>query len=264
MKIDKRELILESIIRAYLEQNEPVGSSALCERITEHTSANIPASTIRVYFKKLSDEGAITQLHISGGRIPTVVAMSYYWKDHLSFDETINITNEELLNFLVYELGIYCMVFNKKNPQLSAITRIDEKFLFLEFEDEALNIKFNAKIEKFLHNLIGISLDELELASIQVGLSELRAKIRELKRSKIYFQENEKVAFEIFNDERIKTALDPSFERSFKGNLAFWIDSAHMGLKTPVLYKGQDALMICAGSVYSDYEKFLNTLKEAS
>lgn len=264
MKIDKRELILEHIIRAYLKQNEPVGSSALCERMLELGNANIPASTIRVYFKKLSDEGAITKLHISGGRIPTVLTMSYYWQDHLNFNEIISITNEELLSFLVYELGIYCMIFAKKNPKFSALKRISEKFLFLEFEDEALSIKFNAKVEKFLQNLLGISLDELELTSIQVGLSELRAKIKELKRSKIFYQENEKIIFEIFKDERIKSALEPSFERLFKNNLSFWIDSAYMGLKTPVLYKGENALMICVGSVYNDYEKFLNTLKEAS
>lgn len=78
MKIDKRDLILQGIISAYLEQNEPVGSSALCEKISEIFSQSIPASTIRVYFKQLSDEGAITQLHISGGRIPTTHAMKYY------------------------------------------------------------------------------------------------------------------------------------------------------------------------------------------
>ena len=264
MKIDKRELILENIIRAYLKQNEPVGSSVLCEHIIEQGNANIPASTIRVYFKKLSDEGAITKLHISGGRIPTVLTMSYYWQEHLKFNEKIKVVNEELLSFLVYELGIYCMIFAKKNPKFSAIKRISDKFLFLEFEDEALNIKFNAKVEKFLQNLLGISLDELELASIQVGLSELRVKIKELKRSNIFYQENEKVIFEIFKDERIKNALEPSFGRSFTNNLAFWIESAHMGLKTPILYKGENAVMICVGSVYNDYEKFLNTLKEAS
>ena len=156
------------------------------------------------------------------------------------------------------------MIFAKKNPKFSAIKRISDKFLFLEFEDEALNIKFNAKVEKFLQNLLGISLDELELASIQVGLSELRVKIKELKRSNIFYQENEKIIFEIFKDERIKNALEPSFERSFTNNLAFWIESAHMGLKTPILYKGENAVMICVGSVYNDYEKFLNTLKEAS
>ena len=48
MKVDKRDLILESIIHAYLEANEPIGSSELGMRM----NVSIPASTIRVYFKK--------------------------------------------------------------------------------------------------------------------------------------------------------------------------------------------------------------------
>ena len=60
MKIDKRDIILQSIIQAYLEQNTPVGSSVLESKIADIFSQNIPASTIRVYFKRLSDEGAIT------------------------------------------------------------------------------------------------------------------------------------------------------------------------------------------------------------
>ena len=70
-KTNKRDLILNSIIEAYLQDNMPIGSNELGSRM----SAAIPASTIRVYFKKLSDEGEITKLHISGGRIPTIASL---------------------------------------------------------------------------------------------------------------------------------------------------------------------------------------------
>ena len=121
-------------------------------------------------------------------------------------------------------------------------------------------------MEKFLSSLLGSSLDELELVSIQVGLSQLRAKIKEFKRSLIYFQENEKVAFKMFGDERIKIALDPIFARSFKSKIAFepLFDDGFMGFMQSVSFLGKPATMICAGSVYNDYEKFLNTIKEAS
>ena len=71
MKINKRDLILNYIIEAYLDENTPIGSVDLGLRM----DGLIPASTIRVYFKKLSDEGALKQLHISGGRMPTVLTM---------------------------------------------------------------------------------------------------------------------------------------------------------------------------------------------
>lgn len=262
MKIDKRDLILESIIQAYLEANEPIGSNELGARM----SLNIPASTIRVYFKKLSDEGALSQLHISSGRIPTEMAMSLYWQERLKLDEVLQINDSEFLSFLVYKFGLYCMVFSIDRLFLNEIINVQNRFLLLNFKDESLAIKFSPKIEKFLSNLIGVSLEELDKISMQVGLSELRGKIKELKRSGIFFQENEKIAFEIFGDDRIKAILDPSFESYFSSNLLFKpiFSSAYMGLKTKVMFEGKSAVMICAGSVYNDYEKFINSIKEAA
>lgn len=262
MNTDKRDLILESIIQAYLKINEPIGSSELCSRM----SLNIPASTVRVYFKKLSDEGAITQLHISGGRIPTATTMNYYWREKLDFSSNLVIKNLDLLSFLVYDFGIYCMIFGDEKLTLNSVINVKNKFLLLDFKEESLSIRFNSKIEKFLNNLIGIDINELEKISAQVGLSELRAKIKEFKRSQIYFQENEKVAFEMFNDNRIKTILDPSFAQYFKSNLVYepLFESGFMGIKTNVDFIGKPAVMICAGSVYNDYEKFLNHIKEVA
>lgn len=262
MSIDKRDLILESIIQAYLEMNEPIGSSELCSRM----SLNIPASTIRVYFKKLSDEGAITQLHISSGRIPTATAMSYYWREKLDLSSNLTITNLDLLSFLVYDFGIYCMIFGDKKLKLSSVINIQNKFLLLDFDEESLSIKFAPKIEKFLNNLIGIDINELDKISAQVGLSELRAKIKEFKHSQIYFQENEKIALEMFDDNGIKSILDPSFVQYFKSNLIYepLFKSGYMGLKANVEFNGNPAVMICAGSVYNDYEKFLNHIKEVA
>ena len=51
IKVSKRDLILDSIIQAYLSDNAPIGSSELGSRM----GMSIPASTIRVYFKKLSE-----------------------------------------------------------------------------------------------------------------------------------------------------------------------------------------------------------------
>jgi len=37
-----------------------------------------------------------------------------------------------------------------------------------------------------------------------------------------------------------------------------------MGLKFKANYLGSEAQMICAGSVYTDYVKFINLIKEAA
>ena len=44
IKVSKRDLILDSIIQAYLSDNAPIGSSELGSRM----GMSIPASTIRV------------------------------------------------------------------------------------------------------------------------------------------------------------------------------------------------------------------------
>ena len=93
-KFSKRDMILNSIIEAYLRGGSPIGSNELGARM----DVAIPASTIRVYFKKLSDEGEITQLHISGGRIPTVNAMRRYWSEIFANGVgSVSITDERAL-----------------------------------------------------------------------------------------------------------------------------------------------------------------------
>lgn len=262
IKTSKRDLILQSIIEAYLSDNSPIGSNELCSRM----SVAIPASTIRVYFKKLSDEGAITQLHISGGRIPTAATMNEYWQTHLGFDNELEISDEHFLKALVKDFEIYCMIYGNKYQILEEILNLNDRFLVLNFSSDEIVLKFDRRVEKFLSNLLGISLDKLESIAAQVGLNELKNRIKELKRTKIYFQENEKIAFNMFKDERFKMILDPSFEGLMASNLTFspLFDESHIGIKCDVRYLGNDAKMICAGSVYTDYEKFFNYIKDAA
>ena len=206
IKVSKRDLILDSIIQAYLSDNAPIGSSELGSRM----AMSIPASTIRVYFKKLSDEGAITQFHVSGGRIPTAATMRDYWRARLNLGETLDIANPNLLKLLSDKFEIYAMVFESKTQTLN----------------------------------------------------EVRNKIAELKRTKIRFLENEKIALEIFG-KSFKKALNPNFEMVFDSNLVFFGEN-YLGMKLGVNYEGKEAKMLCAGSIYNDYERFLNNLKEAA
>ena len=259
MKTNKRDLILESIISAYLDSNTPIGSSELGERM----GVAMSASTIRIYFKRLSDEGALKQLHVSGGRIPTVATMQDYWRARLDFDDEIIIDEGQNLEAVLEDLEIYCMIFSAENEALSEVINHDDRFIILVFGGDEVILKYDLRIFKFLSNLIGISLGDLELASMQIGLRELSTKIRELKNSKIEFLCNEVVAYKIFKDERFKILLNPSIAVNFTKNLIFapYFEHGFMGIKCPVKFEGKDATMICAGSVYEDYEKFFNYAK---
>lgn len=262
-KTNKRDLILNSIIEAYLQDNMPIGSNELGSRM----SAAIPASTIRVYFKKLSDEGKITKLHISGGRIPTIAAMRRYWSEIFAIsDINLEINDAEGLKKLCNEFELYCMIFGTIDNELLEILNLNNRYMILNFGEDEIVIKFDARMYKFLSNLAGVSLNKLELICSQVGLSELKSKIRELKRTKIYFQENEILAFDMFKDRRFKMIFDPSFSLQMDEKLTFspMFDENFMGLKFSANYLGNEAQMICAGSIYTDYVKFINLIKEAA
>ncbi|PSM52557.1 heat-inducible transcription repressor [Campylobacter blaseri] len=262
MKLNKRDLILDYIIEAYLDENTPIGSTELGLRM----DGLIPASTIRVYFKKLNDEGAIKQLHVSSGRIPTTSTMKKYWLERLDLSEKIDINDEEALADVVSKFNIYCMIFSSDYEILEEVINHKDRFIILSFDKGEIILKFNSKVYSFLSNLIGIELSALEKISIQIGLSELRTKIRELKNSKIEFIANETVAYKIFNDERFKMLLNPSITTRFNQNIIFSpiFDKGFMGIKRDVVYKNSDATMLCAGSVYEDYEKFFNNIMEAA
>src|SRR5258705_3487875 len=66
--------VLNSIVRAYIESGEPVGSRVLSKRRSDTLS---PAS-IRNVMADLVDEGYLSQPHTSAGRIPTEKAFRYY------------------------------------------------------------------------------------------------------------------------------------------------------------------------------------------
>jgi len=70
----RHQEILHSIVRAYIETGEPVGSRTISKR---RSSALSPAS-VRNVMADLADEGYLSQPHTSAGRIPTEKAFRSY------------------------------------------------------------------------------------------------------------------------------------------------------------------------------------------
>src|SRR6202165_4318946 len=66
--------ILTSIVRAYIDSGEPVGSRTISKRRQNTLS---PAS-IRNVMADLADEGFLSQPHTSAGRVPTEKAFRFY------------------------------------------------------------------------------------------------------------------------------------------------------------------------------------------
>src|SRR5208283_63397 len=63
----RHQEILHSIVRAYIETGEPVGSRT----ISKHRNSALSPASIRNVMADLADEGYLAQPHTSAGRVPT-------------------------------------------------------------------------------------------------------------------------------------------------------------------------------------------------
>src|SRR5581483_5513457 len=70
----RHQEVLTSIVKAYIETGEPVGSRTISKRRNSELS---PAS-IRNVMADLAEEGFLSQPHTSAGRIPTEKAFRFY------------------------------------------------------------------------------------------------------------------------------------------------------------------------------------------
>ena len=71
---ERKQKILEAIIRNYMETGEPVGSRT----VSKYTDLNLGSATIRNEMSDLDEMGYILQPHTSAGRIPSDKAYRLY------------------------------------------------------------------------------------------------------------------------------------------------------------------------------------------
>ncbi len=70
----RHQEILSSIVRAYIETGEPVGSRS----ISKTRNNELSAASIRNVMADLADDGYLSQPHTSAGRVPTEKAFRFY------------------------------------------------------------------------------------------------------------------------------------------------------------------------------------------
>lgn len=265
MKLDKRALILNSIIEAYLKENAPVSSQA-CEASLSEASLSIAASTIRLYFRRLIDEGELEKVHISSGRVPTARAMKQYWSKILKVDEKLVIKNAQALETAARKFEIYCLVYAGRSLILREVARLNDRFLMLDFDEQELVLKFSPQGFVFLKELIGLDIFSLENLALRVKFTELLQKLEALKQSLSLFRTNEKRAYQIYQSDEFVKLLDSSIHRHFRSFLEFTplFSEGFMGLLLEAEFLGKPANIILAGSVYTDFKKVIHHIKEVA
>ncbi len=264
MKLSKSDVILESIIKQYLKSKSPIGSSELQERMT----LNISPSTIRIYFKQLSKEGSLVQLHVSSGRIPTELALKNYWIDKIDPQKPLEIDNIDKVQNSVRDYGLYCILKKSRNSTFKELVKVGNRFLILIFDDEEVVIKYHHKVEIFLNDFIGYDMRDLKKIASSVGLYELYSKLNSILLQNALLKEgvNElyNIAQELEDEAFIQRVIEPGFLDTLGIGIYFddFVPKGCMAVKHNAKIDEESLQMFCLGKLDSDFESFFNNAKE--
>jgi heat-inducible transcriptional repressor len=255
--IDKKEFLLQSIIKAYIEHLEPIGSSQLKSMY----DITYSPATIRGYFKKLGDEGYLAQEHVSSGRTPTTEALKQYWTSKLNF--VIENVNVQSLQYYASQIGVSVFIKKEKSDVLQDIINVNDKYMILEFNSFAITVKFSDALFRFLTDMIGISVKDILRISKDVGAYEVYAAIK---------QTIQNSDFEIFNyKEFLKLALTYNFDEMtintyLKGEILDKVDQGlyfdellppeYIGICHKCKIDNEDVKMLVVGELPKNYEYF--------
>ncbi|MDD3324613.1 MAG: HrcA family transcriptional regulator [Sulfurospirillaceae bacterium] len=262
--IKKQDFILEAIIQEYIKSKLPIGSSELQMKMTMEMSP----STIRIYFKKLSQEGHLAQLHVSSGRIPTYGALVDYWRENLNPFESLEIGNVDRISDCAKDFGIFCTLEKSCKPMFNEIVSVDGRFLILVFDGYEVVLKYNEKIKAFLSGLVGCSMKDLKRICSQVGLYELHDKLEDIFAQSHVVREGENEVYAIardFKDARfVDKLLNSEFCESLEDGVYFdgFMPKGCMAIKHRARFRDDDMKLFCFGRIESDFKSFLNKAKE--
>lgn len=265
-KTSKQELILESIIQEYLRSKMPIGSSDLQMKMT----LDMSPSTIRIYFKKLSDEGSLVQLHVSSGRVPTHHALMEYWMERIDTQKPLPIKSLDKVQNSTKEHNLFCILEKSSEAIFKEIVAVEKRFLILVFDNHEVILKYNTKVEQFLETLLGCGMRSLKDISAQVGLYELHEKLSQIFSQAPILKEGEQemyaIAKELHNDAFIHRFQKLHFLESMEDGIYFdgFIPKGCMAVKQKAKLKESSTPveLFCFGRIESDFESFFNKVKE--
>jgi heat-inducible transcriptional repressor len=197
--ISKKEFLLDSIIRAYIEHLEPIGSGQLKSMY----DISFSPATIRGYFKKLGEEGYLAQEHASSGRTPTIDALKEYWKQRLNFK--LPLVNYDKVVDTANKLGLTVFIKEQTTDKLHRVLNIENVYMILEFykthqnytqksdfalttasDSYAVTIKFNQAFYKFLQDMTDRNFDDILEISRQIGANHLHLELSKYIQNNIF------------------------------------------------------------------------------
>ena len=255
--IDKKEFLLQSIIKAYIEHLEPIGSTQLKSMY----DITYSPATIRGYFKKLGEEGYLAQEHISSGRTPTTEALKQYWQTKLNFK--LKGINLRALEYYASNIGLCVFIKKEKSDVLKNILNVENKYMILEFSSFAISVKYSDALYRFLNDMIGLDLKDITKVSKDVGAYEVYESIHQTLQNSDFqifnYKEFLSLALNYDLDEyTINSFLKGQILDELKEGLYFdkLLPPNYIGICNYCKINNEDVKMLVIGELPKDYEYF--------
>ena len=255
--IDKKEFLLQYIIKAYIEHLEPIGSTQLKSMY----DITYSPATIRGYFKKLGEEGYLAQEHISSGRTPTIEALKQYWESKLNFK--LKGLNLRALEYFASEIGLSVFIKKEKSDVLKNILNVENKYLILEFSSFAISVKYSDALYRFLNDMIGLDLKDITKVSKDVGAYEVYESINQTLQNSDFQIFNYKEFLNLalnydFDEYTINSFLKGQILDELKEGLYFdkLLPANYIGICNYCKINNEDVKMLVIGELPKDYEYF--------
>jgi heat-inducible transcriptional repressor len=261
--INKKEFLLDSIIKAYILHLEPIGSGQLKSM---YDIAYSPA-TIRGYFKKLGDEGYLEQEHASSGRTPTTEALREYWTNRLNI--RLGSVHYNRLNLLAKEIGLTIFLKEQQEEILHRALNIENLYLLLEFSSFSITIKYNRALDRFLNDMCNVeAFNVLEIAK-QVGATELFIELDKYLFNKDFEIINikgflklcvdydlDEIDISKFLNGNIMDRIDPNIYFQGSDGLNEILPHDYIGIVHEIIINNKKFKMLVVGELSKDYEYF--------
>ncbi|WP_281950655.1 HrcA family transcriptional regulator [Nitrosophilus kaiyonis] len=261
--IDKKVLILETIIKEYIKNPTPVSSKHLQSKL----NIKISSATIRNYFKKMVEEGELEQLHISSGRIPAIKTLKNYWKNVLKDKKDLKIENSSNIKESTKKFNIFCEYKFYEPNRLKSVINFKDRFIILEFENSEFIIEYNEPIYRFFKEFLGNEVSDLVKICRQIGLTTLSKKLNAVSNEDIISEGIEELLDIVaknreWGNKNIKAILDGIILDDLKPGIYFEevVPTGYLAYNTNAQIEKKDAKMLCIGHLSRDYEKFFNNL----
>jgi len=246
----KKELILENLIKTYLNEQTPISSGELKRKCDLPFSP----STIRNYFQKLDGEGLIVKVHISSGSIPSNIALKNYWYDKLKFNG-IKISKSNLEK-VAKDFDVFISIKEKETLVLKSIWKVDDRFLILDFSKAEVVLKYSKELFYLFNEFLNYSLEDIKKALKSLKLEMILDKFSINK----VINFNREFLYKNYKEFLIDDLLSDKIFDNFQKGLSF--NKNYLAYNIDAYIDNKPTEFIILGDIDNNYIDIFKSLKE--